>query len=33
MLCCPACGKPAEVIVQGRELEIHGLEIEELQTT
>jgi Zn finger protein HypA/HybF involved in hydrogenase expression len=27
-LCCPTCGKPAEQVVSGRELEVYALEIE-----
>jgi hydrogenase nickel incorporation protein HypA/HybF len=28
MLCCPTCGKPAEEVVSGRELEVFALEME-----
>lgn len=27
-LCCPTCGKPAEQVISGRELEVYALEIE-----
>ena len=29
--CCPACGTPATEIVQGRELQVMALELEELE--